>query len=113
MLRRVALSFLDFQRFSLVRGYSTRHETRHGLTPCAILRTLPETEGIMSFFLIIVGALEMIGGVMTFLTAKSAIHEILGAIMFGMGVLAIGIGGVIVKADRQLDIFDRLGKPKA
>ena len=27
------LTFLDLQRFQLVRGYSTRHGTQHGLTP--------------------------------------------------------------------------------
>ncbi len=43
----------------------------------------------------ILGILEMLGGVAVTLGAKSAIHEILGAISFGMGVLALGLAAII------------------
>jgi Na+/phosphate symporter len=41
------------------------------------------------------GLLQIVGGVLVAMAAKSAIHEILGAIAFGMGVLAIGLAAVI------------------
>jgi len=47
------------------------------------------------------------------MSAKSAIHEILRSVSFGMGVMAIGLPGVIAVLEKQLVIFERLGKPKA
>ncbi len=41
------------------------------------------------------GLLQIVGGVLVAMAAKSAIHEILGAIAFGMGVMAVGIGALI------------------
>ncbi|WP_333898665.1 hypothetical protein [Agrobacterium pusense] len=49
----------------------------------------------MAKLLYALGLLQIIGGVLIAMAAKSAIHEILGAIAFGMGVLALGIGAVI------------------
>lgn len=50
----------------------------------------------MSFIVMIFGVLQIIGGVLVTLVAKSAIHEILGAVSFGLGVLAIGLAKVIM-----------------
>jgi len=50
---------------------------------------------LMAKLLYALGLLQIIGGVLIAMAAKSAIHEILGAIAFGMGVLALGIGAVI------------------
>ncbi|MFK3848111.1 hypothetical protein ACI2J5_01255 [Agrobacterium pusense] len=49
----------------------------------------------MAKLLYALGLLQIVGGVLVAMVAKSAIHEILGAIAFGMGVLALGIGAVI------------------
>jgi hypothetical protein len=71
--------------------------------------------GIMVAFLVCVGGLEMFGGVLAALSAKSAIHEILGAISFGMGTLAIGIGALITKvqgvkvaSEKQAELFQAM-----
>ena len=49
----------------------------------------------MAKLLYALGLLQIVGGVLIGMAAKSAIHEILGAVAFGMGVLALGIGAVI------------------
>lgn len=46
-------------------------------------------------FLFALGLLQMAGGILVAFAAKSAIHEILGAISFGMGTLALGISKMI------------------
>jgi hypothetical protein len=66
----------------------------------------------MRFVLSILGLLQIAGGIIVYSVAKSAIHEILGSVSFGMGVMAIGLGGVIAVLEKQLAIFDRIGKPK-
>jgi len=58
------------------------------------------------------GTLQLVGGILIYFVAKSAIHEILGAIMFGMGTIALGLSMRLDKAERQLAIFEKLGKPK-
>ncbi|WP_188355914.1 hypothetical protein [Rhizobium rhizogenes] len=49
----------------------------------------------MAKLLYALGLLQIIGGILVAMAAKSAIHEILGAIAFGMGVMAIGLAAVI------------------
>ncbi|WP_286296544.1 hypothetical protein [Aminobacter sp. SS-2016] len=68
----------------------------------------------------VLGVLQILGGILVYAVARSAIHEILGAVMFGMGVMSVGIALVVVElidirksGKRQVEIFDRLGKPKA
>lgn len=41
------------------------------------------------------GLLQMVGGLLAALSAKSAIHEILGAVSFGMGTIALALAVVI------------------
>lgn len=41
------------------------------------------------------GVLQMLGGLLAALSAKSAIHEILGAVSFGMGTIALALAVVI------------------
>jgi hypothetical protein len=41
---------------------------------------------------VIVGLLQILAGIGAFIGAKSAIHEILGSISFGMGILSIALG---------------------
>ena len=53
----------------------------------------------MAKLLYALGLMQIVGGVLIAMTAKSAIHEILGAIAFGMGVLAIGLATVIDRFD--------------
>lgn len=66
----------------------------------------------MRVFLTLAGLLQIGGGVLVYSVAKSAIHEILGSVSVGMGIMAIGLAGVIAVLEKQLAIFDRLGKPK-
>lgn len=49
----------------------------------------------MGTVIAILGVLQMIGGVLVALSAKSAIHEILGAVSFGMGTIALALAVVI------------------
>ncbi len=51
----------------------------------------------MAFFIGIVAILQMLVGVAAYAGAKSAIHEILGALSFGMGILSFALAVVIVK----------------
>lgn len=44
------------------------------------------------FFIAVVGALQIVAGVLVFLGSQSAIHEILGAIAFGLGIITIALG---------------------
>ena len=53
----------------------------------------------MTIILMVLGALQIIGGVFVALAAKSAIHEILGAISFGMGVIALGLSAVVARLE--------------
>lgn len=59
----------------------------------------------MGFFIIIVGILQVIGGLLAYAAAGSAIHQILGAISFGMGILSVALAVVIV---RLTEIRDKL-----
>ena len=53
----------------------------------------------MSKLLFALGALQILGGVFAFLASKSAVHEILGAVAFGLGALAIGLSAIIRRMD--------------
>lgn len=72
----------------------------------------------MSVFIIVVGILQVLAGFGVFVGSKSAIHEILGSITFGMGVLSIALALVIMRlsdirdaTQGQRKIFeDRLAK---
>ena len=50
----------------------------------------------------ILGALQILGGILVYLVARSAIHEILGAVMFGMGVIAFALGCILETNRKQL-----------
>lgn len=58
-----------------------------------------------AFLIIVLGLLQVAGGVLVYMASKSAIHEILGSISFGMGILSIALGIVIV---RLTEIRDRV-----
>ncbi|AYM56722.1 hypothetical protein [Agrobacterium fabrum] len=72
----------------------------------------------MAKLLYALGLLEIIGGVLVAMAAKSAIHEILGAIAFGMGVLAIGLAAIISRmadlgalktaTEKQVELFQSI-----
>jgi uncharacterized membrane protein (UPF0136 family) len=62
----------------------------------------------MVAFVGILGALQILGGILVYFAAKSAVHEILGAIMFGMGVLAFGMGVLIETGRKQVAAIERL-----
>ncbi|WP_353646296.1 hypothetical protein [Mesorhizobium sp. WSM2239] len=65
------------------------------------------------------GILQVIGGIAVYIEAKSDVHQILGAVSFGMGVMCVGIALMVAElidirksGARQLEIFDKLGKPR-
>lgn len=43
----------------------------------------------MSSLLLLVGILQILGGILVWAIAKSAVHEILGSISFGFGILCV------------------------
>ncbi len=49
----------------------------------------------MRSVIMIIGVLQVLGGILFFLGSKSAIHEILGSLTFGLGILSIALGTVI------------------
>lgn len=49
----------------------------------------------MFTILVWLGVLQMIGGVIVAFTAKSAMHEIIAVIAFGMGTMALGLSKVV------------------
>lgn len=49
----------------------------------------------MFTILVWLGVLQMIGGVIVAFTAKSAMHEIIAVIAFGMGTVALGLSKVV------------------
>lgn len=49
----------------------------------------------MGLIIIILGALQILSGIMAYGAAVSAIHQILGAVLFGMGVLSVAIGSAL------------------
>lgn len=69
----------------------------------------------MDVVIAILGILQMLAGILVALTAKSAIHEILGAVSFGLGTLAIGVATIIARlsavkasSEKQADFFQSL-----
>jgi Na+/phosphate symporter len=77
----------------------------------------------MHVLIVIVGILQAVGGVLFFLIAKSEIHEILGSLTFGFGILSLALGTALSRLDeikavsqqssalqgKIAQAFDRLG----
>ncbi|WP_312622287.1 hypothetical protein [Agrobacterium pusense] len=57
----------------------------------------------MFTILVWLGVLQMIGGVIVAVTAKSAMHEIIAVIAFGMGTMALGLSKVVDLLERLRD----------
>lgn len=49
----------------------------------------------MKFVIMGVGLLQIFGGVLAYVAARSAIHEILGTLSFGLGMLSISFAFVL------------------
>jgi len=78
----------------------------------------------MHIVIAIIGVLQILGGVVFFLSAKSAIHEILGSLTFGLGILSFALATAISYLEeiqratkqsaalqgRVTDAFDRIGR---
>ena len=69
----------------------------------------------MAVILYAIGLLQIIAGIAVALSAKSAIHEILGSIAFGMGVLSAGLAAIVSKlaavqsaSEKQAAIFQSI-----
>lgn len=54
----------------------------------------------MRFIIIILGIVQMLGGVIAFISSKSAIHEILGAVSFGLGTICVALVLVIMEIEK-------------
>lgn len=59
----------------------------------------------MEFIVLVVGLLQILGGILVTITAKSAIHEILGMLSFGLGVLSVAL---VIVINRLTEIRNRL-----
>lgn len=57
----------------------------------------------MFTILVWLGVLQMIGGAIVAFTAKSAMHEIIAVIAFGMGTMALGLSKVVDLLERLRD----------
>lgn len=57
----------------------------------------------MVAFVGILGALQILAGILVYIGAKSAMHEILAATTFGMGVVAFALGAIL----EQLKAMER------
>lgn len=53
----------------------------------------------MAALILILGLLQMAGGIVVLVTAKSAIHEILATAAFGFGVISFALAVIIAKID--------------
>ena len=53
----------------------------------------------MAVIILLLGLLQMFGGVVVAIIAKSAMHEILGAAAFGLGVISMALAIIIAKID--------------
>ncbi|RVJ69764.1 hypothetical protein [Sinorhizobium meliloti] len=53
----------------------------------------------MAVAIFVLGLLQVFGGVMVALAAKSGMHEILGAVSFGLGVISAALAIIIAKID--------------
>lgn len=69
----------------------------------------------MHVVFILAGLLQIVGGILVFMSSKSAIHEILGAIAFGMGVLCLAMAAMLgqlnsirVATERHADAMEVL-----
>ncbi len=66
----------------------------------------------MVLFVGLMAALQILGGIAIYAVAQSAIHEILAAIMFGMGILAFALGAIIENGNKQREILERIAAHK-
>ncbi len=66
----------------------------------------------MVAFVGILGVLQIIGGILICILAPTSIQQILGAVLFGMGVIAFALGVLIEKANKQIEIVAKLAAPK-
>ncbi|RJG44907.1 hypothetical protein [Mesorhizobium sp. DCY119] len=62
----------------------------------------------MAVFVGICAALQILGAIAIYAVARSAIHEILAATMFGMGIIAFALGVLIENSNKQLAAIERL-----
>ncbi|WP_367715150.1 hypothetical protein AB2N04_14705 [Nitratireductor sp. GISD-1A_MAKvit] len=61
----------------------------------------------MAALIVFLGAVQILGGVLAYLDAVSAIHQILGAVMYGMGVLSLAMGLILSRLTEIKDISEK------
>lgn len=64
----------------------------------------------MAAIIVLVGMLQIVAGVSVAISAASAVHEILGAVLFGMGVMCVALGIVVAKLAAIKDGLSRPAK---
>jgi len=62
----------------------------------------------MAAFIGLLGIAQVIGGIIVYFIASPAIHEILAAVMVGMGVIGLGLGYLLERADRQIELLENI-----
>ena len=61
----------------------------------------------------IIGILGMLSGVFFFAVAASAIHEILGGVVFGVGLMALGFSALLSAANRATAQLEEMRRDTA
>jgi Na+/phosphate symporter len=56
-------------------------------------------EGIVALAILLLGLLQVFAAVFVAFTAKSAVHEILATVAFGLGIISIALAIIIAKID--------------
>lgn len=67
---------------------------------------------MLSSVIAILGVLQIAVGLLAYGAAASAIHEILGAILFGAGIICIALAGIIERLDKAVTNSDSLREMK-
>ena len=64
----------------------------------------------MSKVVLLLGVLQVIAGLFVLAVAPTSIHQILGAIVFGFGVVSMGVSETARLVGRQLSVFETMEK---
>jgi hypothetical protein len=63
---------------------------------------------IMAVLIGLLGIAQVLGGIVVYFVANPTVHEILAAVMIGMGVISFGLGCLLERADRQIELLERI-----
>lgn len=62
----------------------------------------------MAVLIGLLGIAQVLGGIVVYFVANPPVHEILAVAMIGMGVISFGLGCLLERADRQIELLERI-----